>query len=217
MEQGFKFYIFANKVRILGMKISSYIIFLLFAMVFSLNAQSQVRFGVTGGLLVNKVNVENPKAMADNYTGWYVGPTLEVGVPGTGIKVDGSVLYTRNGARFKGLNETSTSNFDEASYTHEADYVSIPVNLKLVLGSSRAVAVYVSAGPQFDYVISENDTHDCSVTFSKTQMSFNVGGGVRLLKHLQVGVYYNFPTGHAAKMPEIIENKMWHANAVLFF
>lgn len=215
MVQSIKFYIFASKVIFFVMKKSLYIIFQLFAVFFSLNAQAQVRFGVTGGLLVNKVNVENPKTMADNYTGWYVGPTLEVGVPGTGIKVDGSVLYTRNGAKFIGLNDTS--NFDEASYTHEADNVSIPVNLKLVLGSSRAVAVYVSAGPQFDYVISENDKHDCSVTFSKTQMSFNVGGGVRLLKHLQVGVYYNFPTGHAAKMPEIIENKMWHANAVLFF
>lgn len=184
------------------MKKCLFVISVLFGMLFSFNAQAQVRFGVTGGVLLNKVNFSGINANSDNYIGWYAGPTLELGF--LGVKVDGSVLYTKNGVKF-----------DDTKV--DADYISIPVNLKFVLGSSKLASLYLGGGPQFDYIISDKDTEFNNITFKKNQLSFNVGGGVRLMNHLQIGAYYNIPTGNASEPELVFKNNMWKVNAVIFF
>ena len=50
---------------------------------------------------------------------------------------------------------------------------------------------YIAAGPQFDFNIG-NKTWTRELSLKKSTTSFNVGAGLKLIRHLQLGVNYNF-------------------------
>ena len=73
------------------------------------------------------------------------------------------------------------------------------VNLKWTVGLGSTLGVFVAAGPQFGFNV--GDGHYAEVFDMKTcYTSFNVGGGVKLLRHLQLGVNYNFGISKLAKV-----------------
>lgn len=198
----------------------SYMKFLFAVLFFAISCfqlQAQVRLGISGGTTLNKVSLEGIDASVENYTGWYVGPTLEIGLPVLGLKVDGALQYYKNGATVEGVKYSS-------------DYVSLPLNLKLVLGSSSVAAIYLSAGPQFDFSLKDKmwdfpyfDHTLKQFSLRSSQLSINLGAGVRLLKHLQAGIYYNVACGDTAEYNDEVlknlsfRNNMWKVNAVYFF
>lgn len=219
-------------------KLAASLLFLL-ALVLSIPAQAQIRMGLSGGITMNKVELDGAlKQISRNYTGWYAGPTLEVGVPIVPIKLDVSAMYAYNGATIGGLN-------DQPHHIN-CNYISVPVNLKLHLGLGSLAALYVSAGPQFDYnlsdnVVQKNDTDRTpemavtatnKFTVKKRQLSVNVGGGFRFFDQFQLGLYYNIPCGGDSGSAEVkdlsdgstkpvqnftFKNNMWKLNLLVFF
>jgi hypothetical protein len=53
------------------------------------------------------------------------------------------------------------------------------------------LGAYIAAGPQFDFNIG-NKTWTRELSLKKSTTSFNVGAGLKLIRHLQLGVNYNF-------------------------
>ena len=78
--------------------------------------------------------------------------------------------------------------------------VEIPVNLKWTLGLGSTLGVYVAAGPQFGFSINDG-WKQLMEESNKSFVSVNVGAGLKLLRHLQVGVNYNIG---ASKLGDMI-------------
>lgn len=163
------------------------------------STQAQLSWGVKGGLNLQKADFENASAniKPENFTGFFIGPMAEFTLPVIGIGVDGALLYSQSG-----LSYSSENGIDETLKSHSLE---IPVNLKYSLGLGKIASVFATAGPQFEFALSQ-DKHEwkqnlqnySSKPLKKSQLSVNIGVGVKLLGHLQAGATYNIPMGDTA-------------------
>ena len=141
-------------------------------------AQAQIKFGVKAGLNVSKLHPSENIVSKDNRAGFFVGPTAEFTLPLLGLGIDGSVLYNQFGV-------------DSEEGTSTKKSIEIPINLRWTVGFSSLVGAYVAVGPQFGFNVGDR-WFDEVCEFKKNTTSFNVGAGLKLLGHLQVGANYNF-------------------------
>lgn len=141
-------------------------------------AQAQIKFGVKAGLNVSKLHLSEETFSSDNRAGFFVGPTAEFTLPLWGLGIDGSVLYNQFGV-------------DSEEGTSTKKSIEIPINLRWTVGFSSLVGAYVAVGPQFGFNVGDR-WFDEVCEFKKNTTSFNVGAGLKLLGHLQVGANYNF-------------------------
>lgn len=163
------------------------------------STQAQLSWGVKGGLNLQKADFENASAniKPENFTGFFIGPMAEFTLPVIGIGVDGALLYSQSGLAY-----SSENGIDETLKSHSLE---IPVNLKYSLGLGKIASVFATAGPQFEFALSQ-DKHEwkqnlqnySSKPLKKSQLSVNIGVGVKLLGHLQAGATYNIPMGDTA-------------------
>lgn len=97
----------------------------------------------------------------------------------------------------------------------------IPVNLKYNIGLGSLVGLYVAAGPDFYFDFAGNKTIDGVKTDKKkAEVGINVGAGVKLLNHLQVGANYNIPLGKTASFEDIegsYKTKTWQVSVAYIF
>lgn len=161
-------------------------------------AQAQFSWGIKGGVNLSKVDFSDAPAnlKADNFTGFFVGPMAEFTLPIVGLGVDGSLLYSQTGMSF-------TDKEDGAEETLKSHSIEIPINLKYSIGLGKLASVYAAAGPQFAFALSQDEWKEdlanyTSKPFKKSQLSLNLGLGVKLINHLQAGVTYNIPLGDTA-------------------
>ena len=141
-------------------------------------AQAQIKFGVKAGLNVSKLHLSKETLSSDNRAGFFIGPTAEFTLPLLGLGIDGSVAYNQFGV-------------DSEKGTSTKKSIEIPINLRWTVGFSSLVGAYVAVGPQFGFNVGDR-WFDEVCEFKKNTTSFNVGAGLKLLGHLQVGANYNF-------------------------
>lgn len=145
-------------------------------------ANAQFRFGVKAGVNLNKIDFNEfaNNLESDNSCGFTGGVMAEFQVPIIGLCFDASLMYTR-------MNSSAES--DEVG----KNFLEIPVNLKYKFTLpvvNNLVAPYLFTGPSFAIKLDKN-----SIDYLKTktcQVAWNVGLGVELVKHLQVGASYGF-------------------------
>ena len=157
-------------------KIFSAFIIAVCCMFMAMPAQAQLlKWGVKGGVNLTKIDWDGGfKGNKDNSTGFFIGPMAEITIPIVGLGVDGALLFSQRG---KGdVKQTG---------------VEVPVNLKYTIGLGSLLGIYFAAGPDFFFDFDKKD----NVDRKKTQVGLNLGAGVKLIKHLQVGVNYQFPMG----------------------
>lgn len=152
------------------------------------SAQAQFGWGVKGGVNLSKMDPEEGPE-SDNFTGFFIGPMAEFTLPIIGLGVDGALLYSQTGLESDG----------ETVKSHNLE---IPVNLKYSIGLGSIASVYAAAGPQFTYALSQEKWAGQEI-FKDSQLSLNLGVGVKLLSHLQAGVTYNIPLGDTAEFEEM--------------
>lgn len=158
-------------------------------------AQAQLHFGVKGGLNLSKVSFSKSDLKGDNKTGWFIGPMAEFTLPIIGIGADVAALYSQTELAAKGYSTDA-----------KLKTIEIPVNLKWSFGLGSMLGAYIAAGPQFGFNIG-NKKGFMNYDLKKNNTSFNVGAGMKLIRHLQLGVNYNFALGHTATLyadPNII-------------
>ena len=142
-------------------------------------AQAQLHFGVKGGLNISKLSFSKDAFKGDNKTGFFVGPMAELTLPIIGIGADVAALYSQTDLGVDGEKTMKLKTF------------AVPVNLKWSFGLGSMLGAYIAAGPQFDFNIG-NKTWTRELSLKKSTTSFNVGAGLKLIRHLQLGVNYNF-------------------------
>lgn len=161
---------------------------LLMACMMAIPVQAQLKFGLKGGLNISKVTFSSSDLDADNRTGFFVGPMAELSLPVSGLGVDAAALYTQFGTKVK---------YENVSEEKILKTIEVPVNLKYNFGLGSMLGVFVAAGPQFGFNIGSG--HVSGFDVRSSNISFNIGAGVKLIQHLQIGLNYNFSVSKVAK------------------
>ncbi|MBD5195751.1 MAG: PorT family protein [Bacteroides sp.] len=181
---------------------------------FSAQAKTGFSFGPKAGVTFNKLSSSGEKLFhADNRAGFTGGLTAEYIAPILGIGADISLMYAHQKSNIDG--ENISGNFFE-----------IPIHVKYKLGLpaiESIVSPYIYTGPSVAFKLSGEDSYAGT---KKTQWGWDLGLGVELIKHLQIGAGYTFGinklvnhvytdanAGHEIK----IKNNYWTLTAAWMF
>lgn len=181
-------------------------------------AQAQFKFGLKGGLNLTDMSFSVDDVDVSNRAGFFIGPTAKFTLPIVGLGLDASVLYDQREAKLKGTDDKI-----------KQQAINIPINLRYDIGLGSLAAVYLAAGPQFGFNI--GDKHQTLVEdvsewkLNDSNFSVNVGLGVMLLGHLQVGANYNIVCGKTGEVTVIdgVEeafrgrSNTWQISAAYYF
>ena len=170
-------------------------------------AQAQVKFGVKGGLNLSKMSLDivnvNINGLKDNSTGFFIGPMVEATVPLIGIGVDGAVMYSQRG----------TGDVKQQG-------IELPINLKYTIGLGDMFGIFFFAGPDFYFNLK---SPNLNVEKKNAQVGLNLGAGVKLINHLQIGVNYQFALGNSFNLSNVVngdtKNKLntWQISLAYMF
>ena len=151
-----------------------------------------VKFGVKGGLNNTEMKFDESVFDAENRFGWFAGPVVRIDLPITGLGVDIAGLYDQRETK------VNDENIQQKS-------ILVPINARLNLGLGDAAGIYVAAGPQFGFNIGDDefkwkdkDNYENTFQLKKSSFSVNLGAGVYLSDHFEVGFTYNIAMGKTA-------------------
>ena len=156
-------------------------------------AQAQVHFGVKGGLDISKLSFSTDMFKGENRTGFFIGPMMEFTLPVIGIGIDAAAMYAQSGLKAEYVS-------GKESETKTLQSIEVPINLKWTLGLGSTLGAYLAVGPQFGFNLDEELWEN--VNAKKCAVSVNVGVGLKLIQHLQVGVNYNIGASKLANIGE---------------
>ena len=189
-------------------------------------AQAQlIKFGVKGGVNLAKADLNTSDFKTDNFTGFFIGPMAEVTIPLIGLGVDASLLFSQRGVKVSSrdfIDPLADSDPIIGNRTIRQNGLDIPINLKYTIGLGSSLGIYVAAGPDFYFNFSGDKVYENYGRLNKknAQIGINVGAGVKLLRHLQVGASYNIPLNKTAEWKEAdfsYKTKMWQISAAYIF
>lgn len=166
-----------------------------------------VDWGIVAGFNLTKVKINGSARdffggnfASDNKAGWYVGPKVNVNTV-IGLGVDAALQYSERDLDINGESETYRT-------------IEVPINLRYNIGLGKKAGIYLSTGPQFGFALQNMRWHwedfasgnnlDRSFGRRNMNMTWNIGAGLRLLNHLEVGIGYNFALSRTGKA--ILEN-----------
>lgn len=177
------------------------------ALVVSVSASAQLHFGLKAGTGLTHVKLEKETLTdANNRLGWFAGVMVECTLPVSGLGLDASVLYN---------NKEIELETERGKERETLKYVDVPVNLKFSFGLGSTAAVFLTTGPQFSFNVGSKNLfsnlnlsatngqiQDIKRNFElkKSEFSWNVGAGVKLVKHIQIAYNYNIAIGNTADM-----------------
>ena len=101
----------------------------------------------------------------------------------------------------------------------------IPVNLKYNIGLGSLLGIYLAAGPDFYFDFKGNEN---GYDKRRAMVGVNVGAGLKLIKHLQIGFNYNIPLGKSGDVTwkdgfdsvfkaDSYKTKTWQISAAYLF
>ena len=189
-------------------------------------ANADFRFGIKAGMNVNKMHfskdVQNALGQTldpANSTGWTAGVTADFTVPLIGIGMDASVMYTR-------MNTAAQQEVNNRIIDYGKNFIQLPIHLKYKLSLpvvGRIIAPYLFTGPDFSFKLDKKILD--AVKSKSCQVGWDLGLGVELLRHLQVGASYTWDINKIAKImpngndlkPISIRNNYWTVTAAYMF
>lgn len=186
-------------------------------------SKAQVSFGLKGGYNIVDMSLSKDVINKSNRAGFYIGPALKISTPVAGFGVDIAAVYDQREAKLgDGANET----------TIKQKSINVPINARYVIGLGDMAGIYLAAGPQFGFNVGDTEftlkdglSYDSSnYQLKKSNFSVNVGGGLVLMDHFEIGVTYNIALGktaditwQGAKDAYDSKNNAWQISAAYYF
>ncbi len=165
-------------------------IVLMAAMLVAIPAKAGINFGIKGGYNITNFSFSEDVIAKDNQQGFFIGPSLKIGIPVLPIGFEIAALYDQRDAKLGGEKISQKS-------------INIPINVRYELGLGDMAGIYVAAGPQFGFNIGDKSFNFDDVADYKlkdSNLSINLGAGVRLVKHLEIGFNYNIALGKTGEI-----------------
>lgn len=176
------------------MRCGKLIIVILLCFCFSHNSEAKIMFGVRGGLNLVDFSIKNASSTFDesNRAGFFFGPTMKVAIPALPVDFDISVIY-----------DERTAHVADVSATHKT--INIPLNARFSVGLGSSFSVFAFGGPQYTFNRSDDKTLFTGFTsqdwsWRSGYLSFNVGLGFTLFKHVEIRGNYNIACGRTAEV-----------------
>ncbi len=163
-------------------------------------AEAGVGFGVKGGLNITNMSMSSEVLDASNRTGFFIGPSVKFTLPVVGLGIDASALYDQREAKLKG--EVAGYSAD-LNTTVKQQSINIPINVRYTFGLGDLAGIYIAAGPQFGFNVGDKNFDMLKVANYKlksSNFSINLGAGVTLIKHLEIGFNYNIACGKTGEV-----------------
>ncbi len=195
------------------------------AMFAAVPSQAQVKFGLKGGYNVTDMSLSTDVIKKSNQTGFFVGPTAKFTLPVVGLGIDAAILYDQREAKMENTINAETSTVSEKN-------INIPINVRYSFGVSSLASVYLAAGPQFGFNVGGKNYNwgdMANYELKKSNFSINVGAGVSLINHIEIGCTYNIACGKtgeltvkdvATQVPSTVKNNRtnaWQVYAAYYF
>ncbi len=173
-------------------------------MLISIPATAQVHLGVKGGVKLENARMGSDVIDSDNRIGSSLGVVMDVNIPIIGLGVETGAMFTRR------------SFGDNGRKLHSID---IPVNARYRFSLplvEKVVAPFAFTGPEVSFRMNMGawgDTADGSSLKGKTSLSWNIGAGVDLIKHVRVAAAYNI----SLSKEKIYRDNSWSLTAAYMF
>jgi opacity protein-like surface antigen len=157
------------------------------------NAQ-KLKFGLKGGLNVNKMKTDKEVGKSDNQAGFFIGPTIKLTTPLAGLSFDAAALFDQRTAKIKDVVEEKI----------KMNSIQIPINVRYGVGLGSAASIFAFVGPQFGFNVgsSKKEFEEVEWKTNASNLSVNFGLGATVLKHLQVTANYNLGLGKTGEFKE---------------
>lgn len=163
-------------------------------------------YGIVAGYDLTKVKYSGDMKnnfSSDNKSGWYVGPKIVFSTV-IGLGVDASLQYSQRKLNITQEGYINGNNvLDNVSQSQTYRTIEIPINLRYSIGLGSSASVFAYTGPQFGFALQNMKFNNLGTgyNFSRENLNttWNIGAGVRLFKHLEASVGYNFAIGKAGK------------------
>ena len=165
------------------------------ALLTTVPAQAQLKFGLKGGVNVTNMSFSSDVFDASNRAGFFVGPTVKFTLPIVGLGIDASALYDQREGKVKLAYKDV-----ESENPVKQQQVVVPINLRYGVGLGSMASVFFFAGPQFGFNVGDKtqSIYDqvADWRLKSSNFSVNVGAGFMLMSHLQLSANYNIACGH---------------------
>lgn len=166
-----------------------FIIISIVMLAFAAGSQAKIKFGLRGGVNITDMSLSSSVLDASNRTGFYIGPTVKIGLP-LGFDIDASAVYDQRKGKIMDIE-------GDESISMTSKNIAIPLNIRKGFGLGDKASVFIFAGPQFAFRVGDEKVADW--TMKSSQFSVNVGLGAMLLNHLELKANYNIPCGKTAE------------------
>lgn len=154
-------------------------------------ASAQFAFGVKAGINVEDMSFDKNilEDAYDNHTGWTVGVMADFTLPVLGLGVDASLMY---------------ANRKSALADKNLSFIDIPINLKWKINIpvvAKIVKPYIFTGPSFAFLANKDAIVD-AWEHQTVDVDWNLGIGVELFSHLQIGASYGWGLTNTFKLAD---------------
>ena len=173
-------------------------IVLMAAMLVAIPAKAGINFGIKGGYNITNFSFSEDDLSSTNRSGFFIGPSVKIGIPVLPIGFEVAALYDQRDAKL-----STTANGEE---TLSQKSINIPVNIRYELGLGDMAGIYVAAGPQFGFNIGDKKfsfSNANDYEMKDSNLSLNLGAGIRLVSHLEIGFNYNIALGKTGEFNEV--------------
>lgn len=182
-------------------------------------SQAQLKFGFKGGINVTNMKFNKEVLDAKNQSGFFIGPTVKFKLPLVGLGFDVAALYDQREAEFDPYSPDSDKQGHLTKIKQKS--INVPINLRYTIGLGDLAGIYLAAGPQFGFNVGDKNFGE-NFKMKNSNLSVNVGGGVRLLNHLEIGATYNIACGKTGdgdfKLDNIeMKSNAWQISAAYYF
>ena len=168
-------------------------IVLMAAMLVAIPAKAGINFGIKGAYNITNFSFSEDVIAKDNQQGFFIGPSLKIGIPVLPIGFEIAALYDQRDAKLEGEKISQKS-------------INIPINVRYELGLGDMAGIYVAAGPQFGFNIGDKKfsfSNANDYEMKDSNLSLNLGAGIRLVSHLEIGFNYNIALGKTGEFNEV--------------
>lgn len=195
-------------------KIKISLLIVVTALCCAFQAKADFKYGIKAGLNVDKMHTNSKLLDSDNRCGFTAGVTAEFTVPIIGVGADVSVMFTR---MYTELNTFGYTNKIHGSFLEIPLHLKYKVNIPAV---NHIIRPYVFTGPSLATKLGSSRSFGDTKT---AQWGWDLGLGIELVQHLQVGAGYTWGMNKIASIwtstsDEIkVRNNYWTVTAAWLF
>ena len=179
------------------MNIKKHILALALILMAAVPAFAQFKIGPRIGVNVNSLHFDKETFQAENRTGFTGGVQAELMIPVVNLGIDASVMYVKRSSAWGDFHTESV----------HSEYIEIPINLKYKLGLpivGSFLKPYVFTGPSFAFLTSKKIVSDV-IHNKKNSTAWNLGFGLELINHLQIGASYSIGLSKSVEVDEPLD------------